>query len=167
MAGSVFRGVPAIAHQNRHLIELLNSIIDTLEAGGETEPILDFRGEVNAGISAHFGLEEQIMRDQHYDQYPDHKTGHERLLDDIREIMDGLADDSYADRRDALALRRTIGLSGIPGRAAAQTPARLTSPSAWKRRFLTSNPDAASLPCRLPVTLFEWRAVCATAPSPP
>lgn len=98
-------GVPAIDYEHRHLIELLNSIIDTLEAGGETEPILDFLGEVNAGISAHFALEEQIMREQHYDQYADHKTDHERLLDDIREIMDAFSDGSYADRREALALR--------------------------------------------------------------
>jgi hypothetical protein len=84
---------------------------------GETEPILDFRGDVNAGIRARFDLEEQIMRDQHYDPYPDHETDRERLLDDIREIMDGFADGSYADRRDAFALRRAIGLSGIPRRA--------------------------------------------------
>lgn len=98
-------GVPAIDYEHRHLIKLLNSIIDTLEAGGETEPILDFLGEVNAGISAHFALEEQIMREQHYDQYADHKTDHEGLLDDIREIMDAFSDGSYADRREALALR--------------------------------------------------------------
>jgi hypothetical protein len=42
------------------LIELLNSIIDTLEEVVKTEPILDFPGEVNAGVSAPFVLEEQI-----------------------------------------------------------------------------------------------------------
>lgn len=45
------------------------------------------------------------MRDCRYDQYPDHKADHERLLDDIREIMDAFSDGSYADRRDALARR--------------------------------------------------------------
>jgi hemerythrin len=98
-------GVPAIDFEHRELIDLLNAIIDTLEAGGEIEPILNFLGEVNSGISAHFALEEQIMREQSYDQYPDHKADHERLLDDIREIMDAFSDGSYSDRRDALALR--------------------------------------------------------------
>jgi hemerythrin len=96
-------GVPAIDHEHRELIALLNAIIDALEAGGETEPILDVLGEVNARISAHFALEEQIMRERRYDQYAQHKTDHERLLDDIREIMDAFADGSYVDRRDALA----------------------------------------------------------------
>ncbi len=98
-------GVPAIDHEHRELIALLNAIIDALEAGGEPEPILDGLGEVNAGITAHFALEEQIMRERRYDQYAQHKTDHERLLDDIREIMDAFADGSYADRRDALAAR--------------------------------------------------------------
>jgi hemerythrin len=98
-------GVPAIDHEHRELIALLNAIIDALEAGGETEPILDVLGEVNARISAHFALEEQIMRERRYDQYAQHKTDHERLLDDIREIMDAFAEGSYVDRRDALAAR--------------------------------------------------------------
>lgn len=98
-------GVAAIDYEHRELIRLLNAIIDTLEAGGEVEPVLDFLGEVNASISAHFALEEQIMREQGYDEYGDHKSDHEHLLDDIREIMDAFSDGSYANRRDALALR--------------------------------------------------------------
>lgn len=88
-------GVAAIDYEHRELIRLLNAIIDTLEAGGEVEPVLDFLGEVNAGISAHFALEEQIMREQGYDEYRDHKSDHEHLLDDIREIMDDVAAGAY------------------------------------------------------------------------
>ncbi len=98
-------GVPAIDHEHQELIGLLNAIIDTLETDGESEQVLDALGEVNSGINAHFALEEQIMRERGYDQYPDHKEDHERLLDDIREIMDAFSDGSYADRREALALR--------------------------------------------------------------
>lgn len=97
--------MPAIDYEHWELIELLNAIIDTLEKGGETEPLVDFLGDVNAGITAHFALEEQVMRKRRYDHYSDHKADHERLRDDIRDIMDGFADGTYADRREELAVR--------------------------------------------------------------
>ncbi len=45
------------------------------------------------------------MREKTYDQYPDHKTDHERLLDDIRDIMDAYEDGTYAERKEAFAER--------------------------------------------------------------
>lgn len=98
-------GVEAIDYEHRQLIDLLNGIIDKLEVGGDTEEILDYLGEVNARISGHFALEEQVMRERRYDEFEDHKQDHERLLDDIRDIMDAFEDGSYADRRGTLAER--------------------------------------------------------------
>jgi hemerythrin len=42
-------------------------------------------------------LEEKVMRDNDYDEYADHKTDHELLLDDIRDLMDDYEDDSHVD----------------------------------------------------------------------
>ncbi len=53
------------------------------------ETVEQFLGEIYAKISAHFALEENVMREQHYDQYDAHKADHERLLDELRDIMDG------------------------------------------------------------------------------
>ena len=50
--------------------------------------MVDFLGELYARVGAHFALEEKIMRDHQYDEYRDHKNDHERLLDDIRDLMD-------------------------------------------------------------------------------
>jgi len=50
--------------------------------------VMDFLGELYARIAAHFALKEKIMRDNGYDEYHDHKADHERLLDDIRDLMD-------------------------------------------------------------------------------
>jgi hemerythrin len=41
-------------------------------------------------FSAHFALEERFMREHGYDQLALHKADHERLLDEIREIMDDI-----------------------------------------------------------------------------
>ena len=63
----------------------------------------DFLGEVYAQISAHFALEEKIMRERGYDHYADHKADHEALLDGIRDIMDEQARGAYADYDEVLS----------------------------------------------------------------
>jgi hemerythrin len=65
----------------------------------------DFLGEVFANISAHFALEEKIMRDTGYDEYKLHKDDHEQLLDGIRDIMDDHHAGEYGDVPDLLAGR--------------------------------------------------------------
>ncbi len=97
-------GVASIDHEHRELIALINQIFEHLD-GGDRDAVADELGETYARISAHFALEEQMMRAETYDQYPDHKTDHERLLDDIREIMDAYEDGTYAERKEALAER--------------------------------------------------------------
>jgi len=98
-------GVASIDHEHREMVGLLNQIFEKLEAETDRDAVADFLGEVHARIAAHFALEEQIMRQNKYDQYEDHKTDHERLLDDIRDIMDAHEDDTYAERKHAFAAR--------------------------------------------------------------
>jgi len=92
-------GVPSVDHEHEALIALLNRLHAQLqrrkETGGDKETVLGFLGEVHAGIAAHFALEEQIMRSRGYDEYADHKADHERLLDEIRDIMDRYEADAY------------------------------------------------------------------------
>lgn len=94
-------GVPSVDHEHRELINLLNELHDRLHgAGGQAadkETVLRFLGDVHAAIAAHFALEEQIMRERGYDQLSDHKTDHERLLDEIRDIMDRYEAGAYVD----------------------------------------------------------------------
>lgn len=91
-------GVASIDHEHRELIGLINQIFEHLDAD-DPATVTDDLGEVHARISGHFALEEQVMRDNAYDQYLDHKSDHERLLDDIRDIMDAYEDGSYTERR--------------------------------------------------------------------
>ncbi|NIR29895.1 MAG: hemerythrin family protein [Gammaproteobacteria bacterium] len=88
-------GVASVDHEHRELIELINDTHDHLVHTNEREAVADFLGEIYAKISAHFALEERLMREQEYDQYLDHKADHERLLDEIRDIMD-----YYLDTRE-------------------------------------------------------------------
>lgn len=85
-------GIADVDHEHRELIALINELVERMTGGGPEAPVLDYFGEVHAKIAAHFALEEKIMRDRNYDQYADHKADHDRLLDELREIMDAYED---------------------------------------------------------------------------
>lgn len=90
-------GIPALDYEHREMINLLNRLYIDLAGDGSRENIIAFLGEVYARISAHFALEEAVMRERRYDGLPAHKLDHERLLEDIRELMDtyeGSGDDN-------------------------------------------------------------------------
>jgi hemerythrin-like metal-binding protein len=91
-------GVPEVDYEHRELIALINELAATLERQDSELGVEEFLGEIFARISAHFALEEKIMRERRYDQYEDHKADHERLLDDIRDIMDDYEDEQRFDR---------------------------------------------------------------------
>ena len=88
-------GVAAVDHEHRELIGLVNEAYDRLMRPGAEDAVLDFLGEIYARISAHFALEEKLMRAKNYDHYAEHKADHERLLDEIRDIMDDYEDDAF------------------------------------------------------------------------
>lgn len=90
-------GVPAVDHEHRELVDLINELYANMTEPGTDITVMDFLGELYARISAHFALEEKIMRDSRYDEYVDHKIDHERLLDDIRDLMDDYEDGAYVD----------------------------------------------------------------------
>ena len=93
-------GIDDIDHEHRGLIDLINALYDELGAKRDRDAVLDFLGEIFARVSAHFALEEQLMRARRYDRYAEHKADHERLLDDIREIMD-MCEDAPGNDFDA------------------------------------------------------------------
>ncbi|MBM3565723.1 MAG: bacteriohemerythrin [Alphaproteobacteria bacterium] len=90
-------GIASLDHEHEEMIHLLNDLYTALVRDGSRDSIVAFLGEVHARISAHFALEERIMRDRDYQGYPDHKTDHERLLDQIRDLMDGYEDQPSGD----------------------------------------------------------------------
>ena len=86
-------GVPAIDEEHREMIELINTTYEKLESNANAEDIENFLGDIYAGISAHFALEERIMQNAQYKEYQAHKEDHEDLLDQIHSMMDELVSD--------------------------------------------------------------------------
>jgi len=98
-------GIPEVDHEHRELIAAINALSGPIDDRSRPESVADFLGELHAQISAHFALEEKVMRARHYAGYQAHKDEHEQLLDRIREIMD---QHQVIQRYDPSALRETL-----------------------------------------------------------
>ncbi len=83
-------GVDSVDFEHQELMDMINMIYAELENRRDVEEIKQTMGEVHAEISAHFALEERIMRHARYKEYDAHKNDHENLLDQIRTMMDAI-----------------------------------------------------------------------------
>jgi hemerythrin len=81
-------GIEAVDHEHRELVDLINTLYDKATTAGSKVAVLGFFGDLYKAISAHFALEERFMREKGYDQLKPHKNDHERLLDEVRDIME-------------------------------------------------------------------------------
>lgn len=81
-------GDTAIDHEHRKLVELVNVAGGAILDGRPDADIDRCLGDLLLAISSHFALEERQMHLAGYDQFAAHKADHERLLDELRDIMD-------------------------------------------------------------------------------
>ncbi len=93
-------GDPAVDHEHRQLVDDINLVYESLRDGPPNDETLSRLGDLLAHITAHFALEEAIMREHRYDEYQPHKDDHEILLDHIRDIMDTYEAGAFVDRRE-------------------------------------------------------------------
>ena len=85
-------GIEAVDYEHKELIGLINRLYEELssKSKGADASAESFFGDLLRSISAHFSLEEQFMREHSYNQLGEHKADHERLLDELREMMDDM-----------------------------------------------------------------------------
>jgi hemerythrin len=88
-------GIPAVDHEHKELIGLVNQLHQALTSEKPDIEVSEIFGDLFRTISSHFALEERFMRQHGYDQTARHKADHERLLDELRDIMD-----DHRDRQD-------------------------------------------------------------------
>lgn len=92
-------GVAEVDHEHQELIELINVLHRSVQEGVTRRQVVSALGDIYAQIAAHFALEEKHMRESRYRAYGEHKTDHEALLDDLRDIMDEVEDDGDFDEQ--------------------------------------------------------------------
>jgi len=96
-------GIDAVDHEHRELIDLINRLYETAASQRSREAVIAFFGDLYRGISAHFALEERFMRDRAYAGLGAHKGDHERLIDELRDIMDDFEEGEELDDRSLAA----------------------------------------------------------------
>lgn len=92
-------GDPAVDHEHRELVDLVNTAAAAILDGRPGADVDRCLGDLMRAISAHFAHEEKQMRRAAYDELGSHKADHERLLDALRDIMDGAQDTPTAANR--------------------------------------------------------------------
>ena len=80
-------GIGSVDYEHAELIALINRLYAALEQH-DASAATRFLGDLHDAIAAHFALEETLMQASRYPGYARHKADHERLLDEIRDIMD-------------------------------------------------------------------------------
>ena len=93
-------GIDEVDQEHQELIGLINETHAALGSDRSGERVEAFLGEIFARISAHFALEEKAMQVRRYPDAAAHKADHERLLDDLRDLMDEQADGRALDEAD-------------------------------------------------------------------
>ena len=91
-------GVAAVDLEHRELIELINGLDAGMREYATQTTVVETLGEIYARISAHFALEEKVMRKAGYDGFTTHKQDHERLLDELLDVIDSVDDAGRYDR---------------------------------------------------------------------
>lgn len=86
-------GVESVDYEHQEMIRLINEIYDEMKSRKDADSLEQFMGDVHFAISAHFALEERLMREAGYAEYEVHKEDHEELLDQLRRLMDLLVND--------------------------------------------------------------------------
>ncbi|MFO1134921.1 MAG: bacteriohemerythrin [Rhodoblastus sp.] len=94
-------GIAEVDHEHQELVALINTLHEETKKSGSSD-VEGFFGDLLAAISSHFALEERAMREARYSELGAHKQDHERLLDDLRDIMDSDAGSEADARSEAL-----------------------------------------------------------------
>jgi hemerythrin-like metal-binding protein len=76
-------GVTVIDDQHKKLIELVNQLNDAMHAGQGRAALGTVLGELVKYTVYHFGTEEKLMAQHHYELSAAHKAEHKKLVDDV------------------------------------------------------------------------------------
>jgi len=85
-------GVDYLDQEHHRLLDLVNEICEQSTHAASDEAIGLGLGELHARVTEHFALEERLMQERGHAHYAAHKAQHEKLLEQIRTLMDAFED---------------------------------------------------------------------------
>ena len=99
-------GNEALDHEHKELIRLINAVNEKIERVGGAEDqarIVEGMEEILNAVSAHFALEEKEMQSSHYEDFESHKADHEKLLDELYDLVDVVETTGIRDIREGVS----------------------------------------------------------------
>lgn len=99
-------GNEALDHEHKELIRLINAVHDEIEKTGGAEDqarVVEGMEEVLNAVSAHFALEEKEMQSSHYEDFASHKVDHEKLLDELYNLVEVVETTGISDIREGIS----------------------------------------------------------------
>lgn len=81
-------GIKVVDYEHEKLFEQINALYVSIDTSVDKQHLLDSLGDIFGSISAHFELEEQMMRKHRYAHFKEHEADHQRLLKDINGITE-------------------------------------------------------------------------------
>lgn len=91
-------GNTAVDQEHEHLIEQINQLYYELNHSADSSTIEGILGDLQADISAHFALEELLMQEANFSEFEEHKEDHQRLLDQIHDMIFSFHEDPESGR---------------------------------------------------------------------
>ena len=86
-------GIDSIDREHEALIVQINQIYEQINLPMDTEIIESMLDELQSDFSAHFALEELLMQEAAFAEFETHRKDHERLLDQIHDLIFHFAED--------------------------------------------------------------------------
>ena len=80
-------GIAEIDKEHELLIAQINELYDQLKLPLDIETMESMLADIQDDISTHFALEELLMQEAGYTEYEAHRQDHERLLDEIHDLI--------------------------------------------------------------------------------
>lgn len=99
-------GNPALDHEHKELIRMINEVheeIERVDGADDGAHVIEGLTEILGAVAAHFALEEKEMQSSSYSGMSAHKADHEKLLDEIYDLVELVEDTGVRDIREELS----------------------------------------------------------------
>ncbi len=95
-------GIKSLDYEHQDLFEQLSELHADLVKHVDDTKIEDCLGRIYARVSAHFALEEKMMRESKFPNYHNHKEEHDEQLDSVTDAITGYLNDPSDASGEAL-----------------------------------------------------------------
>lgn len=99
-------GNPALDHEHKELIRMINEVHEEIERTDKDDNgtrVIQGLTEILGAVVAHFALEEREMQSSAYKGLSEHKADHEKLLDEIHDLVEMVEDAGVRDISEGLS----------------------------------------------------------------